>query len=202
MPRQKEKEEKEGKLKGRRLAITIILGVFIAIMIGIFVNLLVSFVYEGPQYEKYCPAQAFDSQFPAKTIPGTGIYSNCTFINDINILGENCSQSMGQPRYNYDSRGCVTSFKSCDMCSKNFEDAIKAYNRKTFFIFAVIGFALIVFGLFNAGLLMQIVSLPSGAFLVIEAATKNFDDKLFVIITFGLLIVGALYLAIKKFKLN
>jgi hypothetical protein len=194
--------EKRGKLKGRRLAVTIILGVFIAIMIGIFVNLVISYAYEGPQYEKYCPAWAFDSQFPAKTIPNTNIYSNCTFINDVNALGENCSQSMGEPRYNYDSRGCVTSFKACDMCSKEFNDAQKAYNRRTFFIYAIVGFALIVFGLFNSGLLMQIVSLPSGAFLVIEAATKNFDDKLFVIIVFGLLIIGALYLAIKKFKLN
>ena len=32
--------------------------------------------------------------------------------------------------------------------------------------------------------------------------TKNFDDKLFVIITFGLLIILALYLALRKFKLK
>lgn len=192
----------EKKGKGRKLALTILLGVFVAIMLCIFVNLLVSYVYSGPEYQKYCPAQAFDSQFPAKTIPGTGIYSNCTFDDSINKVAENCSQTMGQPKYNYDSRGCVTSFKSCDMCSKNFDDAQKAYNRKVFFIFAIIGFALIIYGLFAGSLLLQIVSLPSGAFLVIESATKNFDDKLFVIITFGLLIIGALYLAIKKFKLN
>lgn len=197
MPQNKE------KLRGRRLAMTIILGVFVAIMVCIFVNLLISYAYEGPQYEKYCPMwEGFDSQFPAKSIANTGIMSNCTFINDVNAQGENCSLSRGQPKYNYDSRGCVTSFKSCDMCGKNFEDAFKAYNRKTFFIFAIIGFALIIYGLFASSLLMQIVSLPSGAFLVIEAATKNFDDKLFVIITFGLLIIGALYLAIRKLRLN
>ena len=195
-------KERAGKLKGRRLAMTIILGVFVAIMLTIFVNLLVSYVYEGPQREKYCPAYAFDSQFPAKTIPNTNIYSNCTFKNDVNSVAENCSQSMGQPRYNYDSRGCVTSFKACDMCYKNYDDASKAYNRKTFFIFAIVGFALIIYGLFAGSLLLQTVSLPSGAFMVIEAATKNFDDELFVIITFGLLIIAALYLAIKKLKLN
>jgi len=88
------------------------------------------------------------------------------------------------------------------MCNKEFNDAQNAYNRRTFFIYAIVGFILIVFGLFASSLLLQIVSLPSGAFLVIEAATKNFDDKLFVIITFGLLIIAALYLAIKKLKLN
>ena len=109
---------------------------------------------------------------------------------------------MGQPRYNYDSRGCVTSYRDCNMCGKQFDDAQKEYNRKTFFIFALIGFALIIYELFAGSLLLQIVSLPSGAFLVIQSATNNFDDKLFVIITFGILIVAALYLAIKKLKLN
>ena len=82
--------------------------------------------------------------------------------------------------------------------TKVYEEVI----RKTFFIYAVVGFALIVFGLFISALLLQIVSLPAGAFLVIEAAVKNFDDKLFVIIVYGLLIVGALYLALKKLKLK
>lgn len=195
--------EKREKLKGRRLAITIILGVFVAIMIGIFVNLLVSYIYEGPQYDKFCPQNmGFESQL-AKTLPGTGyITVNCTFNKALNDVAENCSLNSGQPIYEYNSAGCATSMKECDTCNKEFNDATKSYNRKTFFIFAIIGFALIVFGLFNTGLLLQIVTLPSGAFLVIEAATKNFDDKLFVIITFGLLIIGALYLAIKKFKLN
>lgn len=195
--------EKRENLKGRRLAITIILGVFVAIMICIFVNLLVSYVYEGPEYQKFCPQNmGFESQM-AKTIPGTGyITVNCTFDKALNDIAENCSLNGGQPIYEYNNGGCAVSMNKCDMCQKEFDDASKAYNRKVFFVFAIIGFALIIFGLFNTGLLLQIVSLPSGAVLVIESAMRNFDDKLFVVITFGLLIIGALYLAIKKFKLN
>ena len=190
------------KLKGRRLATTIILGVFVAIMLSIFVNLLISYVYEGPQYEKYCSNQIGFETVPMKTIPGTGITANCTFNKGLNDVAENCSSNNGQPTYVYDNNGCAVSLKKCDFCSQQFNDASKAYNRKTFFIYAIIGFILIIYGLFASSLLLQLVSLPSGAFLVIEAATKNFDDKLFVIITFGLLIIAALYLAIKKFKLN
>jgi len=181
---------------------TILLGIFVAIMLTIFINLVVSYVYEGPQYEKYCANRfGFDSM-PAKTLPGTGFTANCTFNKVLNDGAESCSLSGGQPIYEYNNQGCATSLKNCDMCSKQFEEATKAYNRKTFFIYAIVGFILIVFGLFNRALLLQIVSLPSGAFLVIEAAVKNFDDKLFVIITFGLLIVAALYLALRKLKLN
>lgn len=191
------------KLKGRRLAITILLGVFVAIMLTIFVNLLVSYVYSGPEYQKYCPQDmGFQSQI-AKTLPGTGqVTVNCSFDKQLNDVAENCSINGGQPVYDYSDKGCAISLKKCDMCNKEFNDAQERYNRKTFFIFAIIGFLLIAYGLFAGSLLLQIVALPSGAFMVIEAATKNFDDKLFVIITFGLLIAAALYLAIKKLKLN
>lgn len=193
--------EKE-KFKGRRLALTIILGVFVAIMLTIFVNLLVSYIYTGPEYNKYCTNDLSFQTAPVKTVPGTAIIANCSFNKKLNDIGENCSLSGGQPRYDYNDNGCATSLKNCDMCNKNFDDAIKAYNRQTFFIYAIVGFILIVAGLFVSSLLLQIVSLPAGAFLVIEAATKNFDDKLFVIITFGLLIIAAIYLALKKLKLN
>jgi len=59
---------------------------------------------------------------------------------------------------------------------------------------------LIVAGLFVHILLIQIITMPAGAFLVIEAAVKNFDDKLLVIITFSLLIIAAVYLALKKLR--
>jgi hypothetical protein len=59
---------------------------------------------------------------------------------------------------------------------------------------------LIVVGLFVKPLLIQIATLPAGAVLVIEAAMKNFDNKLMVIITFSLLIATAVYLALKKLR--
>jgi hypothetical protein len=195
--------QRKGKSSGRKMAITILLGVFIAIMLTIFVNLLVSYVYAGPEWDKFCPQlRGFDSQFPGKVIPGTSITANCTFNKPLNDLAENCNLGGGQPLYEYNTQGCAVSLKNCDTCSEQFEEASKAYNRKVFFIYAIIGFALIVYGLFAASLLLEIVALPSGAFLVIEAATRNFDDKLFVIITFGLLIAAALYLALRKFKLK
>jgi hypothetical protein len=113
---------------------------------------------------------------------------------------DNCTKEGGTPVAEYDNNGCSVTLKECNMCQKNFEDAMKVYNRHAFFIFAAIGFALIVVGLFVKPLLIQIATLPSGAVLVIEAAMRNFDSKLMVIITFTLLIVAAIYLALKKLR--
>lgn len=191
--------QKREKSSGRKLAITILLGVFIAIMLTIFVNLLVSYVYAGPEYGKFCNTTSSVEPYTAKI--GQSCY-NCTFSPQLQAQDENCSASSGVSVFEYDSKGCPVALKKCDTCSTDFDKASKIYNRKVFFVYAIIGFALIVYGLFAATLLLEIVSLPSGAFLVIEAATKNFDDKLFVIITFGLLIIAALYLALRKFKLK
>lgn len=192
MPKKKE------KTNARKLALTILIGVFIAIMVITLFNLLVSYVYPGPEYEKYCTG--FDyGPYPAK-IGAANCNVNCTYSPGLQEEQDSCVQKRGQAIFNYDSNGCAVSLKICDMCQVEFDDAIKAYNRATFFVFAVIGFALIVLGLFISNLLIQIISLPAGAFLVIEAAVKNFDDKLYVIITFALLIIAATYLAIKKLR--
>ena len=113
---------------------------------------------------------------------------------------EQYEANAGMPVYDYDAQGCTSNLKICDFCSKQFDDAIQKYNRNTFFIFALIGFILIVAGLFVHTLLLQLVTLPAGAFLVIEAAVKNFDNKLAVIIVFALLIVAAIILALRKLK--
>ncbi len=184
------------KLQGRNFALTIILGVFIAIMVSILFNLIVSYVYEAPKYDDFCKI----SNQPYAIKAGIDIGGNCSYNQDLQDQSDNCSAGKGIPVYNYDAKGCTVSLKDCDMCSKNWDDAIAKYNRISFFVFAVIGFVLIVVGLFVAPLLVQIAVLPSGAVLVIEAAMKNFDDKLAVIITFALLIVLAVVLALKKLK--
>jgi len=181
--------------KGRKLALTIIVGVFIAIMLITLVNLIVGYIYSSPEYDRFCKGS-----FEPYAKPLVGNTDTCAFNKDLNDLAQNCTEEGGNPVYEYDSDGCALSIKKCDFCSKEFEDTYKEYNRKTFFIFAAIGFVLIVLGLFIEVLLMQIILLPAGAFLVIEAAVKNFDDKLAVIIVLALLVIAAVYLALKRLR--
>jgi hypothetical protein len=192
----KERKKKE-KLKGRQLALTILIGVFLAIMIATLFNLIVTYFYEIPQYDDFC-GNIYDNSI-YKYNPYS-LCSNCTFPKELQNQSEVCGQQNGITVYEYDEKGCAISIKECNFCSKEFETAEKTYNMNTFFIYALIGFALVVIGLFIPILLIQITSLPAGAFLVIEAAVKNFDDKLYVIITFSLLIIAAIYLALKKLR--
>jgi hypothetical protein len=187
-------------LKGRNFALTILLGIFIAIMVITLFNLLVSYFYEAPKYEDFCKGIYDTGSYPVKYGVGNEACGNCTFSKTLQEQVDKCQQGNGIPIYDYDSKGCTSSLKECNVCNKEMETAMEAYNKNSFFVFAVIGFLLIVMGLFVSVLLLQIITLPAGAFLVIEAAVKNFDDKLLIIITFTLLIVAAVVLAMKKLK--
>lgn len=193
-------KKKVNKLSGRNFAMTILLGVFIAIMVITLFNLVVEYIYEPPKYEDYCKGIEGTGAYPVKYGVSNEVCGNCTFTKALQEATDKCYQERGIPVYDYNDKGCTIAMKECNMCSKAFEDTMKSYNRSTFFIFAVIGFALIVVGLFINILLIQIITLPAGAVLVIEAAMKNFDDKLYVIITFSLLIIAAVYLALKKLR--
>jgi hypothetical protein len=187
-------------LKGRNFALTILLGVFISIMVITLFNLIVDYSYEAPKYEDYCKGVDFYGSYPIKYGTSNDICGNCSFSKELQEQVDQCMQDGGMTIYEYDNQGCTVALKQCNFCQKDYDEAIKVHNRQTFFIFAVIGFILIVLGLFIETLLLQIITLPAGAFLVIEAAVKNFDDKLFVIVVFGLLIIAAIYLALKRLK--
>jgi hypothetical protein len=186
------------KIGGRNLALTIILGVFIAIMLVTLFNLVVTYFYEPPKYEDFCSGIS-SGPYPMKYDMITSC-ANCTFSKALQEQVDNCTGGNGIPIYSYDDKGCTVSMKDCNLCNKNYDNAEKTYNRNTFFVYAAIGFALVVIGLFISLLLIQIIALPAGAFLVIEAAVKNFDDKLYIIITFSLLIIAAVLLALKKLR--
>lgn len=167
---------------GRNFALTIILGVFISIMVITLFNLVVDYAMEGPEYEDYCEAPRLVYTIEqCSDVNGTWVHTGT------GLEGDSSSKYDGYCEYT-------------DPCYEEYEEAQEAHNRKTFFVFAIIGFILIVLGLFLKELLLQIITLPAGAFLVIQAGISNFDDKLPVIIVFTLLIIAAVYLALRKLK--
>jgi len=190
------KKRERKQFSKRNLALTIILGIFISIMIITLFNLVVTYFYEPPKYEDFCKNLEMDVY--SVKYSANAQCANCTFSKELQEEIDTCNRENGIPIYNYDDKLCATSVKECNFCNEEFNNASENYNVNTFFIYAIIGFLIIVAGLFIHILLIQIVALPAGAFLVIEAAVKNFDDKLLVIIVFSLLIAAAIYLALKK----
>ncbi|MDD5181906.1 MAG: hypothetical protein PHC66_01895 [Candidatus Nanoarchaeia archaeon] len=78
-----------------------------------------------------------------------------------------------------------------DSCNKAYEDAMKPYNQMRFYIFAPIGFILLLVGLLLSENFIRITGLATGAILVMEGVATNFQDKIAVFVT--LLIILAVF---------
>jgi hypothetical protein len=73
----------------------------------------------------------------------------------------------------------------CDFyqkCNQAYADALKPYNQYRFYIFAGIGFLLLLIGLFAIENLIQITGLATGGILVLEGIIMNLENKLVVFI--------------------
>lgn len=76
-----------------------------------------------------------------------------------------------------------------DECNTAYETAMKPYNQMRFYIFAPIGFILLLTGLLISENLIRITGLATGAILVMEGVATNFQDKIAVFVTLLVILV-------------
>jgi hypothetical protein len=72
-------------------------------------------------------------------------------------------------------------------CSEEYREAIRPYNQYRYYIFAAIGFILLLVGLFAKENMVQLVGLSSGGILVAEGIVINLQNK--IIVFFSLLAI-------------
>ena len=87
-------------------------------------------------------------------------------------------------------------------CLDEWQTADEAFNQQKYYIFATIGFILLLLGLFHKENLIQITGLTTGGILVFEGIVINLQNKLVVFISLiaMLVIFGILgYRVVKKF---
>lgn len=97
--------------------------------------------------------------------------------------------------------GEIVELESDEGCWEEYDQIREPYNQKRFYVFAGIGFILLIAGLFFKELLLQITALSSGGILVFEGIVTNLQDKLIVFLSLLaiLVIFGILaYRIIKK----
>jgi hypothetical protein len=90
-----------------------------------------------------------------------------------------------------------------ERCSKEYNNAIESHNQIRFYIFAGIGFLLMIAGLFIFEVISKIVGLSAGGILTIQGIVMNFQNKLAVFVSLSaiLLIFGVLAIKlVKKMK--
>ncbi|MAG40099.1 hypothetical protein CMI41_03970 [Candidatus Pacearchaeota archaeon] len=87
-------------------------------------------------------------------------------------------------------------------CRAEWDTERESYNQLRYYIFATIGFILLLVGLFHKENLIQITGLATGGILVFEGIVINLQNKLIVFISLlaMLVIFGILgYRVVKKF---
>jgi len=171
-----------------KIALSILISIILTIIIVSIVNVGTSLFFKEPEYEKYCNRSSS---------PELETYEN--------ITKEVCEANNGTwTPQNVQCKMAPCPQGYCDFyqkCSQAYNDAQKPYNQKRFYIFALIGFLLLIFGLFVKELLLQITSLASGGILVFEGIVTNLQEKLIVFISLVaiLIIFGILaYRVIKR----
>jgi hypothetical protein len=86
-------------------------------------------------------------------------------------------------------------------CREEADEIRESYNQIRYYIFASIGFILLLIGLFHEELMIQITGLATGGYLVVEGIVINIQSKLIVFISLiaMLVIFGILaYRVVKK----
>jgi hypothetical protein len=153
-----------------KTALSILISIILTIIIVSLVNVGTSLFLKEPEYDKFCNRSS---------IPSFDTYEN--------ITKEICEMNNGT--WTPQNIQCIKSpcpQGYCDFyqkCSQEFNDAQKPYNQKKFYVFALLGFILLIFGLFIEEMLLQITSLASGGILVFEGIVTNLQDKLIVFIS-------------------
>ncbi|MBM3247064.1 hypothetical protein FJZ17_00805 [Candidatus Pacearchaeota archaeon] len=173
-----------------KLALSIIISIILTIIIVSTVNVGVSLFMNEPNYENYCN---YSKSIPLETYDNVtkGVceqYNGTWTPQPVQCIKAPCPQGY------------------CDFyqkCNQAYQEAQKPYNQNKFYIFAGLGFILLLIGLFISENLIQITGLATGAILVFEGIVQNFQNKtaVFIALVLILIIFGILaYRVIKRKK--
>jgi hypothetical protein len=154
-----------------KLALSILISIILTAILISTVNVGTSLFLNEPEYDKFCNH--------TKTIP-LETYSN--------ITKQTCEDNNGtwNPQNVPCDKGVSCAQGYCDFyqkCSQAYSEALKPYNQYKFYIFAGLGFLLLLIGLFAIENLIQITGLATGGILVVEGIIMNLENKMVVFLS-------------------
>jgi len=172
-----------------KLGLSILISIILTIIIVSITNVGTSLFLNEPDYNRYCNT--------TKTIPIE------TYDNVTKQICEDNNGTWTPQNVQCIKAPCPQGY--CDFyqkCNQAYQDAQKPYNQYRFYIFAGLGFILLIIGLFAVENLIQITGLAAGGILVFEGIVMNLQDKLVVFIALlGILVVfGILALRVIRSK--
>lgn len=114
----------------------------VAILFCVLVFSVIEAVYPQPRYEDFCK-----EIFSSRTAPIVKEPADCVLINVSEQEQKACEDKHGSIEYNYDSRGCATSYK-CNTCDYEFYQAMSNHSRYVFYISAFLALIAIFIGMY------------------------------------------------------
>jgi hypothetical protein len=166
-----------------KTAFTVIVSIILTILIVSLVNVGLSIFLESPNYETFCGSYNQPYAVPAinEKIPNP----NPVCSNDT----KTCEN--GKVLSRDSSVGCQ--FPSCDSkfktCQEEYDSSMKDYNQVRYYVFAAVGFILLLIGLFISFNMIQLTGLFSGGFLLLEGIIFNFQNKTIVFISLLIILI-------------
>lgn len=140
--------------------------VAIAVLFTTFVLVTIDALYPRPEYEKFCN----NTYYPSKIVPAS---ANCTYQQSPEEV--ECYNQEGMPETDYDENGC-SYYRSCNYCSRDFNNAQKEYNNTFFLILAPLGALAIILGVYYSVEFLGSGFMFSGIILMFWGTVQNFSD--------------------------
>lgn len=161
-----------------KLALSIIVSLILTVIIVAILNVGVTLYKDSPKWDDYC-------NIKTQEIPTT--QERCSELG-----GKWNPEGITYPKAVPEESQPVPVNGYCDLyfqCQQEFDSAQRSFNQIRFYIFAVIGFILLLVGLFSKENLLQITGLASGGILVFEGIVTNWENKIIVFIALLLILI-------------
>jgi hypothetical protein len=161
-----------------KIALSILISIILTVIIVSLVNVGLSIFIERPDYNDYCgefkTQEVIDSQESCEAIGGKWnpegkSYSNDRLVDEPAMINGYCDRDFE--------------------CREELEEAEDDYDQIRYYVFALVGFTLLLVGLFSKEILIQITGLASGGILVFEGIVTNFDNKIVTFISLLLIFI-------------
>lgn len=163
-----------------KLALTIIISIILTAIIVSTVNVGTSLFLDAPEYRDYC------GDLRTATPVVKGIENESIACTQDARECEDGSFVSRDPNLGCEFPSCKDEFKTC---YDDYENALKPFNQYRFYIFAGLGFLLLLLGLFISEELIQITGLATGGILVLQGIIMNLENKLVVFISLILILI-------------
>jgi len=162
-----------------KLSLSILVSIILTIIIVSLANVGIALFMNEPEYDKFCDfktQEIIETQERCEEIGGKWNPEGKTFPREI--------EEPEDPEEIIDGY-CDRNHK----CTQEWEKSRESFNQKRFYVFALIGFILLLVGLFSKENLIQITGLAAGGILVFEGIVTNWESELIVFIALLLILV-------------